>query len=158
MILLTVGGQLPFDRLVEAVDRWALREGRDDVFAQIGESRYEPRAIRVHRFLEPREFNLKVMEAEAIVAHAGVGTIISALQHGKPILVLPRRRRYGEHRSDHQVEMARRFAERGWVLAAMCEAELPALLSRLESFSPEPIASSASSELIERIRAAAVPD
>ena len=35
MILVTVGSQEPFDRLIIAVDEWAASSGRSDVFAQI---------------------------------------------------------------------------------------------------------------------------
>ncbi len=37
MIFVTVGEQLPFDRLVRAVDEWAAASGKE-VFAQIGNS------------------------------------------------------------------------------------------------------------------------
>ena len=49
----------------------------------------------------------------AIVAHAGMGTILTALEIGKPLLVMPRRAALGEHRNDHQLATARRFADLG---------------------------------------------
>ena len=42
--------------------------------------------------------------ARLVVAHAGVGSVVSAGEQGKPIVVLPRRAALGEHTSDHQVE------------------------------------------------------
>ena len=42
MIFVTVGTQLPFDRLIRAVDNWAKAAGRRDVFAQIGPASYRP--------------------------------------------------------------------------------------------------------------------
>ena len=41
--------------------------------------------------------------AAAIVAHAGMGTILTALETGKRLLVMPRRAALGEHRNDHQL-------------------------------------------------------
>ena len=35
-----------------------------------------------------------------IVAHAGMGTIISAMQHQKPIIIFPRIAALGEHRTN----------------------------------------------------------
>ena len=35
MIFVTVGAQLPFDRLVDTVDAWAGRKGDTEVLAQI---------------------------------------------------------------------------------------------------------------------------
>ncbi len=56
--------------------------------------------------------------ATAIVAHAGMGTILTALEMGKPLLVMPRRAALGEHRNDHQLATASRFAELGRVKVA----------------------------------------
>jgi UDP-N-acetylglucosamine transferase subunit ALG13 len=35
-----------------------------------------------------------------------VGTIVKAISHKKPIIVVPRRHKFGEHYDDHQVEIA----------------------------------------------------
>jgi UDP-N-acetylglucosamine transferase subunit ALG13 len=44
------------------------------------------------------------------VGHCGTGTILNALKFQKPIIVVPRRIRYGElNRDDHQVEIAQRL-------------------------------------------------
>lgn len=91
MIFATVGSQEPFDRLIRAVDEWARARGRSDVFAQIGNSTIRPRHIEFTNFLEPADFNRVIREATIIVAHAGMGSIISALEIGKPIVVMPRR-------------------------------------------------------------------
>jgi len=45
----TVGSQEPFDRLIRAVDEWAVLHGRSDVFAQIGDSTYCPEHIKIHK-------------------------------------------------------------------------------------------------------------
>jgi UDP-N-acetylglucosamine transferase subunit ALG13 len=154
MIFVTVGHQMPFDRLIRAMDEWATTEARTDVFAQVGRSAYQPRAIRATQFLSPAEFERWMDEASAVVAHAGTGTIIAALQRGKPLLVLPRLAKHGETRNDHQIPTARHFADAGLVLAANDELELPARLRELKAFRPRgTIAGSASPELIERLRA-----
>ena len=51
-----------------------------------------------------------------------MGTIITALELGKPILVVPRLGKLGETRNDHQVATAKRLAEDELVLAAYDEA------------------------------------
>ncbi len=56
-------------------------------------------------------------EASAVVCHAGVGTILSALGTGKQPIVLPRLRQYGEHVDDHQLQITRAFANRAIVIA-----------------------------------------
>ena len=132
MILLTVGAQMPFDRLVAAADDWAGRRGRTDVFAQVGDTSYEPRHLRWEKFVTPDRLRELVLSAELIVAHAGMGTILTALELGKPIIVLPRRGSLRETRNDHQVATARQFGDRGLVAVAWDEHELgPKLDSEL---------------------------
>lgn len=157
MILVTVGAQLPFDRLIRAVDDWAGARGRDDVFAQVAESAYAARHIRTTPFLPAAELRASMQAASGIVAHAGMGTILTALELGKPLLVLPRLGSLGETRNDHQVAAARHFAAAGLLLAAESEQELADRLDRLESFSPSArIAAHAGAALLERVRAFAL--
>ena len=91
MIFVTVGAQMPFDRLVRAVDEWAGQSGTRDVFAQIGTTDLRPRHIEWVSFLQPAEFLERVRAARLIIAHAGMGSILTALGLGKQILVMPRR-------------------------------------------------------------------
>jgi UDP-N-acetylglucosamine transferase subunit ALG13 len=118
VIFVTVGTQLPFDRLIAAVDAWAQGSGVMDVVAQIGPASYEPRHMRHERFMSPPDCERHMREADVIVAHAGMGTILNALQMGKPLVVMPRRASLGEHRNDHQLATAQRFAELGSIVIA----------------------------------------
>lgn len=83
------------------------------------------RHIDASPWLDPPQFRARLEGADAIVAHAGMGTILSALELGKPLLVMPRLARLAETRSDHQIATAREFAARGWLLAAEDETQLP---------------------------------
>ncbi len=132
MIFVTVGAQMAFDRMIKAVDEWAGREGRTDVFAQIGPAEYTPRHVAHTGFLEPPQFAERAKAASVIVAHAGMGSIITALTMGKPILVMPRLGDLRETRNDHQVATAKRLSELGKVAVAMDERELIERLDRLD--------------------------
>jgi len=129
MIFVTVGAQMPFNRLVQAVDHWAHERGREDVFAQIGLTDYRPKNIQWTPFLSTEEFNQRCEAANVIVAHAGTGSIITALQLGKPILIMPRRANLRETRNDHQVATSEQFRCFDSVLVAVDEKEL---ITRLE--------------------------
>lgn len=129
MIFVTVGVQLPFDRLIRAVDDWAARQAPSrDVVAQIGASRYVAKAIETHTFMSPASYRSMVEAAELIVGHAGMGSIITAFELGKPIIVLPRRAALGEHRNDHQLATARRMAAHANVSVADDEQALARML------------------------------
>jgi UDP-N-acetylglucosamine transferase subunit ALG13 len=138
VIFVTVGTQLAFDRLITAVDEWAGAASGREVFAQIGPSRLRPRHIEHAQFVSPEECSERMLAAKAIVAHAGMGTILTALELGKPLLVMPRRADLGEHRNDHQLATAHRFAELGRVKAAFHEAELPLKLDELDRVAAQP--------------------
>ncbi len=152
MIFVTVGTQLAFDRMVEVVDRWAGRTGAR-VYAQIGPSEAVFEHIETVSFMSPGELANCIGQASCIVAHAGMGTILSALEAEKPLLVMPRRADLGEHRNDHQIATARKLEERGLVQVAWTEDELTERLDRLSSI--EAVASprsEASPELLDAIR------
>ncbi len=153
LIFVTVGAQMPFDRLIGWVDDWATAHQREDIAAQIGPSELKPRTLEVLPFLDPQAFRRKMEEASGIVAHAGMGTIITALELGKPILVVPRLGRLDETRNDHQVATAKRLAEEGLVLAAYDEAEFAAQMEVLESHSGAArIGARAQDSLLARVR------
>jgi UDP-N-acetylglucosamine transferase subunit ALG13 len=133
MIFVTVGSQMPFDRLIRAVDEWAVARGRSDVFAQIGSTDFLPKSISAKKFMDPLEFRKCVETADVIVAHAGMGSIITALECGKPIIVMPRRGSLNETRNDHQVATVRHLSKHGRIIVAMNEEELVSGLDHVGS-------------------------
>lgn len=154
MIFVTVGSQLPFDRLVEAVDRWAAARGRKDVVAQVGSSEERFENLETRAALEPAEFDAHVQRAELIVGHAGTGTLMAALSAGRPVVMLARREALRETRNDHQVATVMRFADTPGVWGTADEQELAALLDEAVaagaqggSFGPH-----ATGPLVDRLR------
>ena len=140
MIFVTIGTQMHFDRLVAAVDEWAGLTNTKDVFAQTGPSSYCAKYIKAKPFITPQEFRDCVQHARIMVAHAGMGSILTALEFGKRIVVMPRRSDLGEHRSDHQVATARHFAGQGRILVAADQQGLFVVLDQLNNFDEiEPI-------------------
>lgn len=139
MIFLTVGTQFPFDRLVKAVDDLA-GEGilAGEIFAQVGDSTYQPRHFQAVGALDKKAFDGYFRSASAVISHAGMGTITMALDHGKSLLVMPRRKKFQEVVNDHQVGLADRFARLGHLLVARDETELADKARQLGSFIPQP--------------------
>ena len=153
MIIITVGYQMAFDRLVQAVDAWKGFHSDSPALAQIGPSDLRPAHLEFVDFTEPEDFTRLVREASVIVAHAGMGSILTALQHGKPIVVMPRRASLRETRNDHQVATAERLRGRPGIHVAMDETELGPILDRLSELEEiPPISSEASPELIAHVR------
>ncbi len=153
MIFVSVGSMLPFDRLVEAMDTWAAANPAVEVFAQIGAGRFIPKTCRWERMIEPAEFDAKCLEAEVVVAHAGMGTILSTLQSRRPLVIMPRRADLREHTTDHQIATAERFGGRQGITVVEDAPALWKVLEEKNYRAPESqLSSFASADLIDRVR------
>ncbi len=127
MIFATTGTQLPFPRLIAALD--ALAPDLDEpVIAQIGPDPAPYANLETHATLSPDRFEALFEDARIVIAHAGIGTILSARRHARPLVIVPRRFDRGEHRNDHQLATARELADRTGLHVAWQVADLPALL------------------------------
>lgn len=126
MILVTVGTQLPFDRLIAAVDDLAPSLDQP-VLAQIGKSDYRPRNIKVERFIAADRFYRLVEEASLIISHAGIGTVLTAQRMGKPVILFPRLAANREHRNDHQLATVNALRGRPGIYVAVDVDELKSL-------------------------------
>jgi UDP-N-acetylglucosamine transferase subunit ALG13 len=153
MIFVVVGSQEPFDRLIKAVDLWASENRHKDVFAQIGRTDLRPRNIDWIEFLPPQAFEEKLKRAQIIISHAGMGIILNALCHSKPIIVMPRLFLYHEVRSDHQLATARSLSRLGYISVAYNGVELIHKLRSIKKIKPHhPIGPYASMSLIDEIK------
>jgi UDP-N-acetylglucosamine transferase subunit ALG13 len=123
VILVTVGTQLGFDRLISAMDNLA-NTLEVPIIAQIGAGRYKPKNMTSSSSFDPEEFETLIRSSKLIVSHAGTGTILNATKHCKPIVILPRRAEFSEHRNNHQVATARFMSNRPGVFVATQETEL----------------------------------
>ncbi len=109
MIFVTVGTQLPFERLVQAMDAWAGNHPGEEIFMQTGETTYQPHHCAFKPYTRPDEWEDCFSRAALVVSHAGMGTILKSLDRGKSLILMPRLAALGEHRNDHQVATAARF-------------------------------------------------
>ncbi len=143
MIFVTSGSMLPFDRLFRIVDqavagRVFAQAGFDGpVFAQIGDSKYEPRHCAFSRFIDKEDFDSRVAASSLVIGHAGIGVITAALDNKVPLLVLARRAAFGEHVNDHQVSTAVEFERLGHLMSFE-EETLVQKLQSVRHFVPKP--------------------
>jgi UDP-N-acetylglucosamine transferase subunit ALG13 len=160
VIFVTVGNDLPFSRLVEQADIWSKHHPGERVFAQTGSLRpsdHVPQSMEWAERLIAQQFEQRCGEAKLIVAHAGMGSIITALAAGTPIVILPRLARLKEHRNDHQLATAKRFADRPGIFVAWTEADLGTAIERAlaapEASSADRLPQFAPPEFTDRLRA-----
>ena len=129
MIFLTIGTHEPFQRLVNAFDAWVAQAKPDlEIFGQItdqGIADCTPKNFPAVGRITPTEYAEKFAQAKLIVSHAGMGSIITALSQGKPIVVMPRRGHLRETRNDHQYTTVKKLGSRDGIFVAEDEASLP---------------------------------
>lgn len=151
MIFITVGTQAPFDRLIKAIDNIAIYLD-EPIIAQALNGNYRPKHFKTVGFLHPEEFDDYYNSATLVVAHAGMGSIISALTKNKILIIFPRKASLGEHRNEHQMATARYLGSMNLANVALEEDELQNLIFSRNNLKPCPtIGESASQSLIDSI-------
>jgi UDP-N-acetylglucosamine transferase subunit ALG13 len=113
MIFVTVGmHESGFDRLVKAADELASLVD-EEVVIQRGSTTYLPLHAESFAWATYEEIEERIRAARVIVSHAGAGSIIQVLQIGKPLVVVSRLHRYGEHHNDHQLQLTEGLISQG---------------------------------------------
>jgi UDP-N-acetylglucosamine--N-acetylmuramyl-(pentapeptide) pyrophosphoryl-undecaprenol N-acetylglucosamine transferase len=113
MILVTIGTSEPFDRLLQALE--ALPQDEEIVLQCGTSSAAGPSWARRVAYLSADELAAEMHRARVVVMHAGVGSIITALEQDRRPVVVPRLRSHGEAVDDHQVALGRRLERLGHV-------------------------------------------
>jgi UDP-N-acetylglucosamine transferase subunit ALG13 len=151
VILLTVGTQLPFDRFVKLVDEWAGRHPEVEIFAQIASGSYTPSHMEYVDYLDEQRYAEVFGKAQVVLAHAGMGTVISALMASKPVVIYPRRASLGEHRNEHQLATCQKLSYLKGTFIAYEPEELQQILDGLGSLEGGSISPYANDDLLETI-------
>lgn len=150
MIFATVGThQDPFERMIAGLEALP---GRGDLVVQYGYARPPEGVGRAVDFMPFEEMEANFAAAEAVITHAGVGSILCARRAGHLPIVVPRFKELGEHVDDHQVELTRALAERGEVEAVWQGEEIATALARIPPRSPGPIAGDSVGRLAAAVR------
>ena len=93
-----------FDALIDAVLATGL--AGDNTTWQLGETRRNDLPGRSTDQMTADDFATAAREADVVVTHAGVGTILNLLEMGIYPVAVVRRKSRGEHVDDHQAQIA----------------------------------------------------
>jgi UDP-N-acetylglucosamine--N-acetylmuramyl-(pentapeptide) pyrophosphoryl-undecaprenol N-acetylglucosamine transferase len=130
LIFVTVGTHHdPFQRLLDGLTKL----DPDELVVQCGPGNPPAGVARAEAYLPFDEILALFREADKVITHAGVGSILCATREGHVPLVVPRRHDLGEHVDDHQSELTRALADRGGVVAVWEIDELPDLVAAAPS-------------------------
>jgi N-acetylglucosaminyldiphosphoundecaprenol N-acetyl-beta-D-mannosaminyltransferase len=99
--------KFPFNRLVCALNT-LVEQGLykpEEIVMQ--SAVYDINPVFTHyRLISFERFNELMEKAELVITHSGVNSIISCMRLQKPLVIVPRLKKYGEHVDDHQKEIA----------------------------------------------------
>jgi len=124
-VFVTLGTIRPyrFDALLDAVLRSGFA-GAQTVW-QVGSTGRDDLPGTVVSQMSFEDFQRCALDADVVVTHAGVGSVIDLLDLGVTPIVVPRRARRGEHVDDHQQQIADHLRELGVAAVVDAEALMP---------------------------------
>lgn len=87
-----------------------------EVLWQTGATTWDGAPGTVRASVPAAELQKAMEEADVVVAHAGTGSALAAIEAGRCPVLVPRRAAHGEHVDDHQLQIATELHERGLAL------------------------------------------
>lgn len=144
--------KFPFGRLITALNELVDKGvyAPEEIVMQSTMYPVEPKFKHVG-LIPADEFNNYMQEAEVVITHSGVNSIISCMQLGKPLVVVPRLHEYGEHVDNHQVEIAELMATKYDVLTLMDMKDLEATINAARTHEYK-LWQSHRDELVEKVK------
>ena len=139
LIFVTLGTQdKPFTRLLEALDR-QIENGNitEEVVVQTGFTKYKSNRMKVFDLIDKQSFEHFINEADLLITHGGVGSIISGLNNKKRIIAVPRLAKYGEHMNDHQLQIIKCFEKKHFIIPLYDFSQFEEVLKISKSFIPK---------------------
>lgn len=136
MILVLLGTQdKPFTRLLEELDKLIEKKViKDKVIVQAGLTKYQSKNMEIFDLKPVDELMELQNDADIIITHGGVGSILSAVKMNKKVIAIPRLKEYGEHTNNHQIQIVDEFYKTGYILKADNPGDLEVILKNINSF------------------------
>ena len=142
MIFVMLGTQNnSFQRLLEEVDKLISKHIiKEEVVVQAGYTQYQPKCekMKIIDFMPREELDTYEQNANFIITHGGVGSIITSLEKGKKVIAVPRLHQYGEHVNNHQTEIVEKFNKGGNIIGLQDVEELEEAIKKVQDFEPKP--------------------
>ena len=122
----TVGnGTQPFQRLFSALSE-IIAQLPQPIVIQAGHNIVDMPGCIVFDFVSQEQFEQLIDDHELIISHAGVGSILTALERGRKPVVVPRRCGvYAEIINDHQITLVTELADLGLISPILATDGLP---------------------------------
>ena len=139
MILVLLGTQNnSFHRLLEEIEK-NIKDGtiKEEVIVQAGYTKFESDKMKIIDLMSKEQLEQFQDEADLIITHGGVGSIISSIEKGKKVIAVPRMHEYGEHVNNHQKEIVKDFNDKGYIIGIEKVEDLKQAIVKSENFEPK---------------------
>ena len=139
MILVMLGTQNnSFERLLKKMDELIEKKVIDEkVIVQSGYTNYESKNMKIFDLIPQEELEKFQEQADLIITHGGVGSIVSSIKKGKKVIAVPRLHRYHEHVNDHQKQIVEAFDKKGYIIGIQRIDELRKAIISAQDFVPK---------------------
>ena len=139
MILILLGTQHnEFTRLLQEVENCIDNQIiKEKVIVQAGFTKYQSNQMEIFDMISKEELDKYIAEADLIITHGGVGSIIMALEKGKKVIAVPRLHEYGEHVNNHQRQIVKEFSEKKYLIGIQNVEDLPDAIKESQNFEPK---------------------
>ena len=140
MILVLLGTQNnQFTRLLQEIEK-CIDNGiiNQRVVVQAGFTKFESSKMNIFD-LKPREVVENLAdEAEFIITHGGVGSILMAIKKNKKVIAVPRLSEFNEHVNNHQRQIVEIFNDKGYIIGVQNIEDLSEAIKQIDEFIPTP--------------------
>lgn len=139
MILVLLGTQNnDFHRLLSEIEK-NINDGiiKQKVIVQAGFTKYNSEKMKIFSLISKDELCKLVEKADLVITHAGIGSIEMALEKGKKVIAVPRKKKYGEHVNDHQQDIEKKFNDNGFLIGIDDVCDLKKAIIKSENFYPK---------------------
>ena len=139
MILVLLGTQNnSFYRLLEEIEK-NIKDGtiKEEVIVQAGYTKFQSHRMRIIDLMSKEQLEKFQEEADLIITHGGVGSIISSIEKDKKVIAVPRMHEYGEHVNDHQKEIVKDFNDKGYIIGIEKVEDLKEAILKSKDFEPK---------------------
>lgn len=138
MILVLLGTQNnSFHRLLEEIEK-NIEDGtiKEEVIVQAGYTKFKSKKMKIFGLIPREELENLQQQADLIITHGGVGSIITSIRKGKKVIAVPRLHEYGEHVNNHQIEIVDNFNSQGYIIGINKVEDLKQAILKTDTFKP----------------------
>lgn len=138
MILVMLGTQKnSFQRLLEEIQKCIDKKIiNEEVVVQAGSTKFKSKDMKIFDLMSTKKLNKLIKEANYIICHGGVGSIVTCLKMGKKVIAVPRYHKYDEHVNDHQLQIVQTFDGQGFIKGISKVSDLEGAIKSINEFEP----------------------